>query len=96
MITKGLISFEWLFYYEDVQRAKILDVQKKISKELEVEPKKYIKIGSKCIEEERLKLLKLYHQFLGVITWIYDDLKTYDKEVIHHTIELMPNVKPYR
>lgn len=74
----------------------MLVIQKKTSKELEVELKKYIKIGSQYIEEEKLKLMDLYHQFLGIIAWTYDDLKTYDKEIIQHTIELMPDVKPYR
>ena len=42
-IPKGLLSFKWLFDYEDVQKEKILVVQKESSVELEVEPKKMYK-----------------------------------------------------
>jgi len=64
--------------------------------ELEVELGRSIKVGSECTEEEKEILLQIYHEFAKVITWTYDDLKTYDNNVIQHTIELMPNVKPYR
>lgn len=96
VIPKGIISFECLLYYEYIHRSKMLAIQKQTLVELEVEPGKYIKVRSKCIEKEKEKLLHIYHEFPQVIAWIYDNLKIYDKDVIHHTIELMLDVKPYR
>jgi len=40
-------------------------------------------------------LLYIYNEFSKVIAWTYDDLKTYDKDVIQDTIELMLDAKPY-
>jgi len=51
-IPKGFLSLEWLFYSKDVQRAKMLAIQKESNVELKDEPKKCIQIGSECIEEE--------------------------------------------
>jgi len=96
VIPKGLLSFEQFFNSEYVQRSKTLVFQKETHFELEVEPQKSIKVGSKCIKEEKEMLLHIYHDFSKVIAWTYDDLKTYDKNMIQHTIELMPNAKPYR
>lgn len=61
MILKGLISFERMFDSKYVQRAKLLAVQKKTSQELEVEPKKYIKVRLECIEDKKEKILEIYH-----------------------------------
>lgn len=64
--------------------------------ELEVEPRKYVKVSSKCSNMEKAIMYQIYHEFSQVISWTYDDLKTYEKSFIQHTIELEPNVKPYR
>lgn len=46
VIPKILLSFEKLFDSEDVQKAKIFAIQKEGNIALEVEPEKYIKVGS--------------------------------------------------
>jgi len=40
-------------------------------------------------------LLQIYHEFAKVVSWTYDDLKTYDQNVIQHTIDVELDVKPY-
>jgi len=52
IIPKELLSFERLFDSKDVQKAKSLATQNKGNIELEVEPRKSIKVGSECSEEE--------------------------------------------
>ena len=39
---------------------------------------------------------QIYHEFLKAIAWTYDDLKTYDKSFIQHTIKLELDAKPYK
>lgn len=46
VISKGLLSFERLFDSKDVLKAKSLVIQKKSYVELEIEPNKYIRVGS--------------------------------------------------
>ena len=41
-------------------------------------------------------LLHIYHEFVKVLAWTYDDLNTYDNNVIQHTIKLEIEAKPYR
>jgi len=84
-----------LFDSEDVQKAKVLAIQKESYVEIEIEPDRYIKICSKCSNEEKVIVSQIYHEFSKAISWTYDDIKTYDKSVIQHIIELEPDAKPY-
>jgi len=63
-----LLSFERLFDSEDVQMAKSLTILKENYIELEVEPKKNIKVGSKCIDTKKAIMFEIYHEFSQVIT----------------------------
>lgn len=47
-----------------------------------------------CTLEERKGIIDALHTFHDVITWGYEDLKTYDMPIITHTIPLKPNVWP--
>lgn len=60
----------------------MLTFQKESYVELEVECRRNIKVGLECTEEEKEILLHIYNYFFKVIAWKYDDLKTYDKDVI--------------
>lgn len=64
--------------------------------ELEIKLEKHIKVRSKCSNEEKSIITHIYHEFLKAISYTYDDLKTYDKSVIQHTVELELDAKPYR
>jgi len=46
VIPKDLIYFEQLFDYEDIQKSKMLAIQKESYVEREVEPGIHIKVGS--------------------------------------------------
>eukprot|EP00253_Pinus_taeda_P011791 PITA_11791 len=45
------------------------------------------------VKEEYIILLSLYS---NVFAWDYSDLKTYDTNIIQHTIPIKPNQKPFR
>lgn len=62
--------------------------------DLEVEPKKCMKVRLECSKEQKEILIYIYHEFPKVISWNYDDLKIYDKNVIQNTIELELEVNP--
>ena len=40
-------------------------------------------------------MIKLLSEYRDVISWSYEDLKTYDPNIIVHDIPLKPNAKPF-
>ena len=50
-----------------------------------------VKIGKACIEHENKAMIKLLSEYRDVITWSYEDLKTYDPNIIVHDIPLKPD-----
>ena len=68
VILKGLLSFERLFDSKDVQKAKSLAILKGNYVELEVEPKKYVKVGLECSDIEKTIMSQIYHEFSQLTT----------------------------
>ena len=44
----------------------------------------------------KAKYISLLSSFADVFAWDYSDLKTYDTNIIQHTIPIKPNQKPFR
>lgn len=57
---------------------------------------KVIKISKNLTKESRDRYIKLMKEFHDVFAWTYDDLKVYDPDVIHHTIPVQKNAKPFK
>ena len=45
--------------------------------------------------QERKEVVDLVREFRDVFTWSYNELKTYDKDILQHAIPLEENVKPH-
>ena len=54
-----------------------------------------INIGKVCIEQEIKEMLQLLTKYKDVIAWSYEELKTYDLDIIVHDVPLKPNAKPF-
>ena len=52
----------------------------------EVEPR-YVNLG-KCSLGERNMFISLFKQYKDVFAWTYEELKTYDTNIIQHVILL--------
>jgi hypothetical protein len=50
------------------------------------ETPKILKIGAQCSEEEKKKFMDLFHEFIDVFSWSYEDLRGFDPSVIQHAI----------
>ena len=61
----------------------------------DVEPK-MIKLSKALDSENRQKYITLMKEFFDVFAWSYDDLKEYDTNIIHHTIPIKEDEKPFR
>jgi len=99
VIPKGFIPLEELFYHDDVARKPTLQPTEKGVEEVNIgtaEDPKTVKLSKSLtpkVKEEYIRLLSL---FANVFAWDYSDLKTYDTNIIQHTIPIKPNKKPFR
>jgi hypothetical protein len=55
-----------------------------------------INLGKGCFEKERSAFIKLFKEFKDVFAWMYDDLKTFDPNVIQHVIPMKPQTQPFQ
>lgn len=53
-------------------------------------------IGKVCTPEEKRGTVDALHTYQDVISWSYEDLKTYDTSIITHTIPFEPATKPFK
>jgi len=49
-----------------------------------------INLGNVCSEQERSTFIKLFKEYKDVFAWTYDDLKTFNPNIIQHIIPMKP------
>ena len=99
IIPKGLIPLEELFYQDNVARKPTLQPTKKGVEEVNIGTaanSKLVKLSKALPPKIKDKYTSLLSSFADVFAWYYSDLKTYDTNIIHHTIPIKPNQKPFR
>jgi len=52
-----------------------------------------INLGLGLAPKEKLAYIRLLRQYKSVFAWNYDELKTYDTSIIHHTIPMLNDEK---
>ena len=57
---------------------------------------KMVKLYNGLPKEYKERYVELFKQFKDVFAWSYDDLKTYDKNIIQHKIPLKDGVKSHK
>jgi hypothetical protein len=55
-----------------------------------------INLGVGCSEQEKAAFIKLFKEFKYVFAWMYDDLKTFDPNIIQHIIPMKPQTLPFQ
>jgi hypothetical protein len=55
-----------------------------------------INLGMGCSEKERSAFIKLFKEFKEIFSWTYDDLKTFDPNIIQHVIPMKPQTQPFQ
>ena len=60
-----------------------------------VEHPKMVKLSKALPQKVKAKYISLLSSFADVFAWDYSDLKTYDTNIIQHTIPIKPNQKPF-
>ena len=57
---------------------------------------KMVKLSKTLPSMVKAKYISLLSSFAYVFAWDYSNLKTYDTNIIQHTISIKPNQKPFR
>ena len=57
---------------------------------------KMIKLSKTLPAHIKLKYIELFKEFSDIFAWRYEDLKSYDTEIIQHKIPLKENQKPFK
>ena len=98
-MPKGLVPLEELFDFNDVaKKPKLEPVETEVEEcniGNELKPK-MIKLSKTLPAHIKLKYIEMFKEFSDVFSWSYEDLKSYDTEIIQHKIPLKENQKPYR
>jgi ribonuclease HI len=55
-----------------------------------------INLGLGCSRQEKDAFVKLFKEFKDVFAWTYDDLKTFDPNIIQHVIPMKPQTLPFQ
>jgi ribonuclease HI len=98
-IPKGLVPLERLFDSNDVaaklQSAETESDVFKFNVASEQDPR-HVNLASHLSHKQKEDYGKLLKEFSDIFAWQYDDLKTFDTEVIQHKIPLNRDTKPFR
>jgi hypothetical protein len=98
-IPKGLVPLERLFDRNDVAvKGKVLNEEVDVTEcniGTEKDPK-FVKLSSSLSREKRIEYTELLKEFADVFVWNYEDLRTYDINVMEHKIPLKEEAKPFR
>ena len=82
---KGLVPLEELFDFNDVaNKPKLEPIESKVEEcniSSELKPK-MIKLSKTLPAHIKLKNIELFKEFSNVLAWSYEDLKSYDTEII--------------
>jgi hypothetical protein len=55
-----------------------------------------INLGLGCSKQEKASFIKLFKEFKDVFAWTYEDLKTFDPNIIQHVIPMKPQTLPFQ
>jgi hypothetical protein len=60
------------------------------------EKPQFINLGLGCSKQEKDSFIKLFKEFKDVFAWTYEDLKTFDPNIIQHAIPMKPHTLPFQ
>jgi len=98
-LPKGLTPLEDLFYSNEVPRKPKMELLRSNIEECNIgahESPKMIKLSKSLPLTEKVKNIELLKKFMDFFSWSYEDLKSYDTNIIQHTIPIKENQKPFK
>ena len=99
ILPRGLTPLEDLFDSNDVPKRPKMEPVRSDIEECNIgtnEKPKMIKLSKSLSSEEKVKYIELLKEYQDVFAWGYEDLKTYNKDIIQQKIPLKENQKPFQ
>ena len=98
-IPRALVPLEELFDHNDIpfkpaKREQDLAIQEK-NVGIQIHPK-VINMSTELTVDQRSKFCSLIKEFADVFSWEYNDLKTYETNIIQHRIPLEKDTIPFK
>jgi hypothetical protein len=98
-IPRGLVPLERLFDNNDVSRKVVMKNQEQEVMDCNIGTTanpKIVKISRALPDEQRNRYVSLMKKIVDIFAWSYEDLKTFDTDIIQHKIPLKVGSKPFR
>jgi hypothetical protein len=98
-IPRGLVPLERLFNINDVSREASIKNQEEEVMDCNIgiaENPKIVKLSKALGAEQKDMYVSLIKNFVDTFAWSYEDLKTFDIDIIHHKIPMEVGSKPFR
>ena len=98
-IPKGLVPLERRFDNNYVSRKDAIQIQEHEVVECNigtVANPKIVKISIALLNQQRDMYVILMKKSVDIFAWSYEDLKTFDTDIIQHKIPLKVGSKPFR
>lgn len=99
VLPRGLTPLEDLFDFNDVAKNPKIEPIGPAVEECNIGTKqepKMIKLSKSIPRAEKLKYIDLFKEFIDVLAWSHEDLKSYDTSIIQHKIPLKEDHKPFK
>jgi hypothetical protein len=99
IITPGVMILHSIPFSYDVSREASIKNQGEEVMECNIgtaENTKIVKLSKELAAEHKNRYVSLMNIFSDVFAWSYDDLKTFDTDIIEHKIPLKAGSKPFR
>lgn len=88
-LPNGLITLEILFDHDDVRNDKWkLITNKGDYAEMSLGNGRILKVVNQVPSKDRERLARYCNEYMGILSWSYEDLKGYNYSIIQHTIEI--------
>ena len=55
-----------------------------------------VNLGSACTPQEKTAFIRLFNEFKDIFSWTYDDLKTFNPNIMQHVIPMKEHAKPFQ
>jgi hypothetical protein len=98
-IPRGIVPLERLFDRNDVSTEVAMKNQEEEITDCNIgtiENPKIIKLSKELAAEQRDRYARLIKRFADTFSWSYEDLKTFDTNIIQHNIPLKAGSKTFR
>jgi len=55
-----------------------------------------VNLGKNCSPTEKQDFISLFKEYKDSFSWAYDDIKTYETNIIQHIIPMKPQTNPFQ